>query len=170
MIEWLGIQWGTPFQGGTLLTAILIAIGLWIRGMPERHRAKNEGKAIDDADEAQKRREWREEVHAIKNELAKVVAELVKCNRIATTAAALNEQLMFLFELLLSEAEAHDPASKIVQRARLSFNRISKDLKDPSKSDALNIAETAVEDAKQTLVSTKETRAEVLRTENGNAV
>lgn len=167
MLELLGIQLGTPFQGGTLLAVLLIA-GVWyIRGMPDRTRAKNEGQVINDADDALKRKEWRAEIHTIKNELAVSAAELVKCNQLATAATARSEQLMFLYELLLSEAEAHDPTSKIVQRARLSFNRISTDLKDPSKSDVLNTAETAVADATQTLASTKEARAEVVRSENG---
>lgn len=167
MIELFGFELGTPFQGGMLLTMIL-ALGVWwIRGMPDRTRAKNEGKVIDDADDALKRREWREEIHAVKNEMAKVVAALVACNRIATAAVTLNEQMMFLYELLLSEQEHTDPESKIVQRARLMFDRISTDLKDPRKSAALHTAETAVEDAKQTLVSTKDTCEEVKRSENG---
>lgn len=169
MIELFGFPLGTLFQGGTLLTAIMIAVGLYIRGMPDRARAKNEGRVNDDADEAMKRRERREEIHAIKNELGKAVAQVAECNRIATAATTLNEQMLFLFELLLSELEHSDPASKIVQRARLMFNRISTDLKDPSKSDALNTAENAVQDARQTLVSTKETCEEVKRSENGDA-
>ena len=154
---------GTPFQGATLLTVLLAALVWWIRGMPDRHRAKNEGRALDDADDEKRREEWRKEIHAIKNELAISAAELLKCNRLATAANVLNEQLMFLYELLLSEAEAHDPASKIVQRARLSFNRISKDLKDSSKSGALNAAEHTVEAAKVAV-------AEVRQAENGDAV
>lgn len=161
---------GTPFQGATLLTVIGIAIVWWIRGMPDRHRAKNEGQMHDDADDEKRRRERRQEIHDIKGELAKAVAELVRCNQLATAANARNEQLMFLYELLLSEAEAHDPTSKIVQRARLSFNRISTDLKDPNKSDARNTVELAVEDAKQSLASTKDARDEVIRSEDDNAV
>lgn len=168
MIEIFGYPMGTPFQGITALFLGIAAIGIWyVRGMPDRTRAKNEGRVIDDADDALKRREWRAEIHEVKNELAKVVAALVACNRIATAAVALNEQMMFLFELLLSEHEDQHPDSKIVQRARLMFDRISRELKDPSKSDALNTAETAVEDARQTLSSTKETCEEVKRSENG---
>jgi predicted metal-binding protein len=156
MIEAFGIPLGTVFQGGTLLTAVVIGVGLWIRGHPDRTRAKNEGRVIDDADDEKRRKEWRKEIHDIRNELNVSAAELSKCNKLAVAAITLNEQMMFLFELLLSELEHSDPASKIVQRARLMFNRISSDLKDPSKSNALNAAENTVEAAKSVVEEVKQ--------------
>lgn len=160
MIELFGIQLGTPFQGGTLLTAIMIGVGLWIRGMPDRKRAHNEGREIDDADDAQRRREARKEIHDIKGELAKVAAEQTICGKALAASISVNEQLLFLIELMISEMEAIDSDSKIVKRARLMFDRISADLKDPNKSATLVAAEHTVTAAKIAV-------EEVKQSENG---
>lgn len=168
MIELFGLQLGTLFQGGTM-AALVVLLGIvlraWVVGMPARKKVDSDAQITSGAQLAERYKEWRKEIHDIKNDLAVSAAELTKCNKLALAANATNEQLMFLMELMISEMEMHDASSKIVQRARLMFNRINKDLKDPNKSDALNTAEIAVEDAKQTLVSTKETCAEVKRGE-----
>ncbi len=68
-----------------------------------------------------------------------------------------------IIELLITELERLDPNSVIVRQAKLMLKRMN--VGDPNKSDALNTAEGAVKDAKQTLRSTQETCDEVKQSE-----
>lgn len=169
MVELFGIPLGTAFQGGTFAAVIaLLAIvaRVWIIGIPERLRAANEGKVAAAAELADRFKAWRAEVHDLKNETMKVAAKQAVCDKALSAAHTLNDQLVFLIELMISEMEAHDPKSKIVKRARTMFKRLADISADPDKSDALNTAELAVHDAKQTVISAKDTCEEVKRSED----
>lgn len=173
MIELFGLQLGTIFQGGTLLTACLIAVGLWIRGYPERMRASNEGKTIAAAEASERYKAWRLEIHELKNEIAKVSAKQVITDGQLSESLAVNRHLrtqmttmLFLIRLLISELKRLDPKSAIVKQAELTLGEMDQH-SDPNKSDALNTAETAVQDAKQTVRSAQATCEEVKKEEGG---
>lgn len=169
MLELFGLPLGTPFQGGTLVVVLAIfglVVRVWIVGIPERLRAGNEVKVAAAAELAARFKAWRKEVHDLKNELMVVAGAQAKCNKALSSSTTLNEQLMFLIELMIAELEILDPKSKTVARARTMFKRISTTLGDPKKSDTLNAADMAVADTKQALTSAKETRDEVKAAEN----
>lgn len=169
MFEAFGINFTPTVTAGNILVMLALVLGsvvvAWIKTRPATMTAENEGSAINDAGHAQRRSEDRTEIHKIKNDLAIVMAEQRICAKALSVSQTLNQQQFFLNELLISEMEAQHPESTLVKRARQMFDLISKDLRDPNKSDALNTAEGAERDAKQTLASTKETRKEIERTE-----
>lgn len=168
MLELLGFPLGTVFQGGMWATMIAAVAIWWVRGMPDRTRAESDSKIAAAAELADRFKAWRSEVHTMKNELMIVTGKQAECEKARASTDALNEQLMFLLELMICELESLDPKSKTVARARTMFARISHTVIDPNKSTALNTAEIAVQDAKQTLASTKETCEEVRQVEEDN--
>lgn len=71
MLEFLGLPVGTLSQLGTfglLLIAFLSAVTVWIKGIPERLRVKNEAREIDNAG-----------IAALHKEMGEVRSELKKC-------------------------------------------------------------------------------------------
>lgn len=175
MIELFGFPLGTIFQGGTLAAALamLAIVGrAWIIGVPERMRVANEGKITAAAELAERYKAWRVEVHGLKNDLMVVAGKQEECNKALAEAHAVNRHnesqmstMLFLIRLLIRELERLAPDSIIVQQAKITLEQLGHTPPDPGKSDALNVAEGAVRDAKQTLASTRETREEVRRTE-----
>ncbi len=171
MLEIEGFQLGTVFQGATfaaIITAILTALGIWIKYAPERGRVANERKTIDMAemdkilaDYAEQVKAFRIEVHTLRNELHGAVAELLASDKISDQRSNWINDMMFIIELLIAELERIDPKSLIIKQARAMLKRISDQGKDPKKSEALNIAETAVRDAHQTVRSTEHAVTEI---------
>lgn len=171
MVEAFGVSLGTPFQGVTAI-GIMSILGLvlraWVVGIPDRLRAANEGKVSAAAELADRFKAWRAEVHGLKNEIMALNALQAECVKLRASSDALNEQLMFLIELMISELEVLDPNSKTVHRARSMFARMAHILPSDNESDALHTAKATVMDAKQTLASARETCEEVQRTEGSN--
>lgn len=175
MIEVFGVPLGTVFQGGTLaacLTMLGIVGRAWIVGVPERIRAANEGRVTAAAELSERYAAWRVEVHGLKNELMKVAGKQADCDKALAEAHSVNRHnesqmstMLFLIRLQNRELERLAPDSIIVQQVRSTLEQLGHNPPDPSKSEALNTAEGAERDARQTLASTKETRKEIERTE-----
>jgi hypothetical protein len=173
-----GVPLNLILQGGILSTLLILVAGIitvWIKGMPERMRVALEHRAIAATEAAQRFKEWRNEVHALKNELAIVAAKQAGCDKALSEAHAINRAnkgqtntMLFIIRLLISELKRLDPQSIIVRQAEETLAHMQGSMIDPAKSQALNTAEGAVQDAKQTLASTQDTCAEVKRTEGEN--
>ena len=168
MLELFGLPVGTALQGGTFLTAI-VALGIWwIRGAPDRHRAKNETKLIDAsemekvlADYATQVKAFRVEVHALRNELQALQGELRASDKVSQQRNERISTMELIIELLITELERLDPNSVIVRQAKMMMRRISGGFQDPTKSHEMNSAEAAVADAKQTVSSAERTVVEI---------
>jgi hypothetical protein len=171
-----GLDLGTPFQGGIFGAALLmlgVVVRTYIMGMPDRARVDIERKTVETAEATERYRAWRLDIHDLKNDIARVSAKQVITDGQLSAALAINRHLrsqmttmLFLVGLLISELKRLDPKSVIVRQAEMTLEEMESHTQaDPSKSDAMNIAETAVADAKQTLASTKETCEEVKRVE-----
>ncbi len=166
MLEIGGFQLGTIFQG--IAIALITALGIWIKYAPERGRVANERKTIDMAemdkilaDYAEQVKSFRSEVHGLRNELHTAVTELLASDKISDQRSNWINDMMFIIELLVAELDRIDPKSLIVKQAKGMLRRISEQGKDPKKSEALNIAETAVRDAHQTVRSAEHTVVEI---------
>lgn len=170
MLQWTGLAPGTLPQWGALVAIIAGVLIWWIKTGPERGRVANERKQIDItemdkvlADYAKQIAEFRKEVHGYKNEVQAVRGELWASERLSSQRNNWNSDMVFIIELLISELERLDPKSAIVKQAKAMIKRMGVD--DPNKSDALNTAETAVRDAKQTVRSTEHAVDEINATE-----
>lgn len=196
-MELFGLNLGTPFQGATLfavITAFFTALGIWLKYGPDRKRAANEEKVIDNAEEARRDTVTRAEVHKLKNDIAKCIAGVAAADRknlaleklhatsvVASTARRDQmDNMMSLIEMLIAEIERIDTDSIIVPQAKMlakqmraSAERAAALLQplirpiDPNLSDAMNTAEAAVSDARQTVISATATRTEVVKKEEG---
>ncbi len=183
MLEIEGFQLGTVFQGATfaaILTAILTALGIWFKYGPDRARAENEGRVIENAEYDRQHRAWRDEVHALKNDMGKLIAKQTELERLLTHALATSsmrkeqmDSMMSLIELLIDEVDRIDKKSIIVPQARLLLKqmraaanrRVDPFLNDPAKSDALNAAEHTVEAANEAKKAATATCKEVEKKE-----
>ncbi len=190
MLEVFGFPLGTIFQGATLaaiVTAILTALGIWFRYGPDRTRAENEAKVIDNTEMARQYKEWRAEVHALKEEIAKCTARqfvndkrhlqvekmLTEAMVVSTARKEQMNNMMSLIELLIAELDRIDADSIIVSQAglllkqmRYTSNKSVDPFKgDPLKSEALNAAENTIEVAKDAVRSATSTRKEVVKKE-----
>ncbi len=171
MPEVTGLPLGTVPQWGAFASLLAILAGcvtVFIRGMPERGRVANERKTIDMAemdkilaDYAEQVKAFRIEVQGLRNDLHGAVAELLASDKISDQRSNWINDMMFIIELLIAELERLDPKSLIVKQAKGMLKRISDQGKDPKKSEALNIAETAVRDAHQTVRSTEHAVTEI---------
>jgi len=164
MISVFGLQLGTVFQG--LLVAIvsaLGALGIWyIRGWPDRRRASNETTAMtakieeDLRGEAAERfREFRLEVHALRNELQAVRGEL---QATATKSMRRGDKLnmvLFILRMVMDELAAKEPKNKILAQARTLLSRVEDEPHQEDNSDALNAAEETVDKANATVRQVK---------------
>ncbi len=165
------MQLATIFEGATAATVIFaafMALRYWIQGSPDRSRVANETKVLDMAamdkrlsDYAQQVRDFREEVHGLRNDLQTALAEGVISDKLSDQRSNWINDMMFIIELLISELERIDSKSMIVKQARSMLKRIKGQGTDPLKSESLNNAETAVRDAKQTVRSAEHTVVEI---------
>lgn len=155
---------GTPLQGVT--AAMILAFGtvaIWyIRGWPERKRATNETTALtakieeDLRGEAAARfREFREEVHSLRNELAIARAELDRASARSMRRADKLNMLLFILRLVMDELASKEPQNKVLAQARLLLSRVEDEPHQPDNSDALNKAEETVDAAKATVRQVK---------------
>lgn len=176
MIELFGFPLSTIFQGGTLvamLTLLAIVGRAWIVGIPERLRVANEGKITAASELSERYKAWRVEVHGLKNDLMVVAKRQADCDKALAEAHSVNRHnevqmrtMLFLIRLLIKELERLAPDSPIIAQAKITLEQFGHFIPDPNKSDVLNTAEAAVEDARQTLSSTKDTCEEVKRAED----
>lgn len=180
---------GQPIQWAilvTLVTATFGALGIWLKTRPDKMRAENEAVIIHNAESALRFKEFREEVHSYKNQVAKLLAaqvlsdkKYIELEKLLTHALATSgvrrdqmNNMMNLIALLIAEVERIDPKSIIVPQAKALLKSMREasmltDLPtpDPMKSDALNNAEHAVHDAEQTVRTTVQTVKEVKASE-----
>lgn len=157
MIEAFGFPLGSPFQGGIFVTLVLIlgfVIRTWIVGMPARklaetegERVKNEGKVIDNAEVALRFKEWRAEVHAMKNELAVVQAELHQSNAQRARNRDRFNMVLFILRLVMAELRRLDPDSPVIRQA----DELLKQVTDEEPGDAVSAAKATVSAAEHTL-------------------
>jgi len=181
MLEIGGLQLGTIFQGATfaaIITAIMGALGIWIKYGPERGRVSNERKELELSEMekalaayAEQIKVFRDEVHKYRNELQAVQGELHTSDKISSQRSNWVNDLVFVIELLIAELETDKPKSLAVKQAKEVIKRMGAG--DPAKTDAMNTAESAVRDAQQTLRSTEHTVVEIKADEakvakNGN--
>lgn len=169
MLTLFGFPLGTVFQGGTFAVLLMIlgtVAARYVQGMPDRQRAGNESKALNIgemetilADYAEQIKTFRAEVHGYRNELQAVRGELLASDKISSQRSDRINNMVFIIELLISELERLDPSSVIVKQAKAMLRHMAGG--DPKKSEALNVAETAVADAKQTVRSAENTVVEI---------
>jgi hypothetical protein len=162
-MAWLSTL-GTPLQA---ITAGLVGLGIWyIRGWPERKRATNETIALtakieeDLRGEAAERfREFRAEVHALRNELAVVRAELAQSLTKSMRRGDKLNMVLFILRMVMDELHAKEPANKVLAQAKTLLARVEDEPHDPASSDALKAAEHTVEAAQDAVQEVKAAEA-----------
>lgn len=161
-------QWITSAGVLTLLAGLATA---YIRGWPERRRAKNEAKVIDHTEAETIRAEYqtlnkqaRDDIHALRGELAAVNAAQVKCDKALTDAQADTRlykedmgTLLFLIRLLVSEVKRLDanPHNIIIEQAEMTVDELAR-----KRGVALDTVSTVVAKAEHTVEAAQETLAE----------
>lgn len=146
MIELFGFQLGTVFQGGTLaamLAMLAIVARAYIIGIPDRRRAENEGRVIDNEEAAVRFKEFRVEVHALRNELAVVRAELHKAQNQSARRGDMLNMLRFILQMVIDELASKEPANKVLAQARSLLSRVEDEPHRLDNSDTLTAAEDA---------------------------
>lgn len=153
-------QWA---QFAALLAIIMGGIRVWIKGLPERGRVANERKVIEISETDRliasyevTVKAFRAEVHGYRNDLQAVQGELLASDKVSSQRHNWINDMMFIIELLITELERLDPKSPTVKQAKAMLKRMgggSGD--DAAKSEAMNVAETAARDARQTVRSTE---------------
>lgn len=137
------------------LTMLGGALTWWIKGMPERKRAENEEKIIDNETVAQRLTEFRLEVHSLRNELAVVRAELHKAQTESSRRGDKINMLRFIVTMLVDEFSVHDPSNRVLAQAKGLLNRIEDEPGRLDNSDALAAAEETVDKAQATVRQVK---------------
>lgn len=120
---------GTIPQWGTFLAVLSILTGLvtvWIRGIPERLRAKFEG-------ESSAAREWAAIEGRVNRELDECKKERTAFIDRVTVVEDENFRLKVAMSLVLGELERIDPESEIVKRAQV----IMAAIKSPAQGRAI---------------------------------
>ncbi len=170
-----GIPTGTVFQGATLFTVIaaaLTALGIWIRHGPERGRVRNESLTVQAkieedlrSDAAQRFAEFRKEVHGLRNELAKHIADLTLSEASRRRGSDKLSMMGFILQLVMTELRRLDPDSPTLDQAeRLLESLLAEDAPEIDKSKALKKAERTVTSAQDTVDEVKHSEA----VDNGN--
>jgi hypothetical protein len=155
---------GTPLQG--VSAAMIFAFGtvlIWyIRGWPDRKRAANETTALtakieeDLRGEAAERfREFRTEVHALRNELAKARAELDRAAAKSMRRGDKLNMMRFILMMVIDELAAKDPQNRVLAQAHQLLSRIEEEPHQVDNSDALAAAEDTVDAAQATVRQVK---------------
>ncbi len=157
MFELGGTVLGTPFQGGILVTLILILgvnVRAWIAGAPDRAKVAVER-------EANLLNERAEEMIGMRERLAAVEAKLEQKDRLLEAErtmyrhriANLGQAFTALLMLLRKGVAVDDAVAEIERMRAEQLDRevaeaamfraagVNPDIADPKKSDALNAAE-----------------------------
>lgn len=160
---------GSVFQGATFVTVILAlvgALGYWIKGLPERGRVKNEASILtakieeDMRGEAAVRfREFREEVHALRNELQRVEGKLHTSMVESVRRSDKLNMVLFILRMVMDELHVKDPESRILDQARTLLGRLENEPHQKDNSAALNAAEDTVDAANSAVREVKAVEA-----------
>ncbi len=157
----------------TVIIAIIGAFVWWIKGMAERGRVKNEGTIIQAKIEAEARalqgkieetfrgeaatrfREFREEVHGLRNDVARLEANLHNATAQSGRRGDKLNMVLFILRLVMDELATRDPTNKILAQARALLARVEDEPHEKGNSTALNQAEDTVEAAQATVREVK---------------
>lgn len=152
-------QWGAF---GSLLALLVLALTAWIKGIPERLRVKNETTSLQATIEedlrgeaAERFKEFRKEVHDLRNELAAARAELDLAAAKSLRRGDKLNMLLFILRLVMDELSEKEPANKVLAQAKQLLSRVEDEPHQPDNSDALNKAEDTVEAAQATVREVK---------------
>lgn len=168
-----GVSWTTVFVGllNILVGGVLVSL---IRTRPAIKKIANEGRKIQVDEHALIRTDYvrqitdlRVAIHDMRNELQIVNSNQLKTDRMLAESTATNRHnkdqmstMLFLIRLLISELKRLDPDSIIVAQAEATLAQMTQ-ADDPSKSPLRNVAEHALADAKQTVISTERAVIEI---------
>lgn len=116
LATWLGLGTGTLPQWGSLvgiwgLFASIITI--WIKGKPDRQRADNEGRKIDNDAHAASRRDDRADVERLTERMDRQDEEIQEAKESCRTLKVQVAQLHFALRLAIAEIEAGMPQSRV---------------------------------------------------------
>lgn len=123
-------QWGT-FGGVLLILAGLVTV--WIKGIPERRRAKSEG-------ESSAAREWAAIEARVNRELDDCKKERSAFIDRVTVVEDENFRLKVAMSLVLGELERIDPESDIVKRAQVIMAAIKSPAQRRTFTDPMGSA------------------------------
>ncbi len=157
-------QWATF---AALLTIIMGAVTVYIRGIPARMLARNDGDKIK-IDEAEKIRtdyseqikEFRLEVHGYRNELHVVSARLATSEATSMRRGDKLSMMAFVVRLVLDELRRLNPHNQVIEQAETLLDQLERP--DPplsGKSPALGAAEHTVDAAKEAVREVRATEA-----------
>ncbi len=153
-------QWGAFLA---LLTIIAGGIKVWINGMPERARVTIEAATvaagIEDKlriDTNERLKEFRMEVHGLRNELHAVNGELRTAIKESTRREDKLNMLLFILSMVMDELHAKDQDNVTLAQAVTLLKRVENTPHQPGASASMNKAEDAVE---ATAASLREVRA-----------
>lgn len=149
-----GLRLGSAFQGATFITALVAligALGYWIKGMPERARVKHEGTEIAAKIEEDIRREaagwgreFRKEVHSLRNDLQIMNSKLHLATMESARRADKLDMMLFILTMVMDELQTKESNSAVLTRSRILLQRIEEKARDKDHSPALNAAEDTV--------------------------
>ena len=149
---------GAVFQGATFFTVLSGALYFWIKGMPDRGRVKNETTAMqakieeDLRNEAALRfKEFRQEVHGLRNELMAARAELQHTVTQSLRRADKLNMVLFILRLVMDELHTKEPANKVLAQAHSLLSRVEDEPHEVGNSTTLNHAVDTVEAAQATV-------------------
>ena len=106
------------------------------------------------------------EVHGYRNDLQDITFRLAQSEAQSKRRGDKITMMVFVLRLVMAELRRIEPNNHVMGQAELLLGQIMDD-SDPNKSDALNTAEHAVADAKQTVRSATAACDEVKNVERG---
>jgi len=147
--------------GSVTMIAMMIgaAVIWWIRGMPDRRRAEIEGAALNNAEAALRFKEFRVEVHALRNELGVVRAELHTAQTQSARRGDKLNMVLFILRMVMDELASKEPGNKVLKQAKNLLSRVEDEPHADSQSDALNAACETVEAAEEAVREVKKSEA-----------
>lgn len=136
MLSSIGLLPGTVPQWGAFLSLLAILMGavtVYIRGIPERLRARNEADKIKiDAaekirtDYANQIRDFRAEVHGYRNDLHVITARLATSEATSRHRADKLRMMAFIVRLVLEELRSINPNNKVIGQAEDLLDELGK--------------------------------------------
>lgn len=111
---------GTLPQWGTFITILTIFVGMvtvFIRGIPERLRAKTEDRRSLHQECMEQLKEVRAEVHECQREIGKLEARLRVAEALSQRRGHHISNMLFIIRLLMNELRRLDPNSNLLAQA-----------------------------------------------------
>jgi hypothetical protein len=156
-------QWGAF---GSLLIILGLTLRVWVKGIPERLRVKNEATSLhakieeDLRGEAAKRfKEFREEVHGLRNDVMSLSGRLTKSESTSKRRADKLSMMALILRLVMGELRRIDPDSEVLKQAEILMAQVLNETPEDEKSTTLKTAEHAVEAAQDTVIEVKASEA-----------